>query len=375
MKIALFGGSFDPVHSEHIRMAQAAVSALGLDKLIVMPSYQAPHKAFGAHAEGKYRLEMCKIAFGKHDFAEVSDYELKAGGTSYTYLTCRAFAEKYPGSELFFLVGADMLSDFFTWKAPDDILAHATIAACGRGEALDPHLHEMFLARFGKDFAEIPFTGEAVSSTEIRVALAFGKRPNALCDGVYDYIRTHGLYAYPAIAPALALETEARREHSLRVAKLACRRARSLGIGEEKALLAAALHDCAKSIPAESPYLAGFTPPDEVPAPVLHQYTGAYIAEHTFGIRDEEILDAIRYHASGREDMTPLGKLIYLSDLLEEERRFPMVEYLRDLFWQDPDRCLEESLQYQLDYLQKTGGPIYWRSAAAYEWAKAHLKQ
>ena len=373
--MAIFGGSFDPFHTQHEGLVCAARKALGLGRVIVMPSFVAPHKRGGASADGKNRIEMCKIALGKYDFAEVSDYEIQAGGTSYTYLTCRAFAEKYPGAELFFLVGADMLSDFFTWKAPDDILAHVTLAACGRGETLDPRLHETFISRFGKDFAEIPFTGEAVSSTDIRVMLAFGKQPAALCGGVYEYIRAHGLYSYPAIAPALALEKQPRREHSFRVAKLACRRARSLGIGEGKALLAAALHDCAKYIALDDPLLAGCEVPADVPAPVVHQYTGAYLAEHAFGVGDGEILDAIRYHASGREDMTPLGKLIYLSDLLEEGRSFAGVEYLRDLFWRDLDRCLAESLRCQLAYLGEKGDPIYPLTRRAYEWIEAQLNK
>lgn len=375
MKVAIFGGSFDPIHSQHVALIRAAKTALGLDRVIVMPSFVAPHKRSGPSADGQSRLEMCKIALGGCDFAEVSDYEISSGGTSYTYLTCRAFAQKYPDAARFFLVGADMLSDFFAWREPEDILANVTLAACGRGTELDAGIHEEFRNRFGKDFAEIPFTGEAVSSTDIRVMLAFGKKPEALDDGVYSYIRAHGLYAHAAIAPALSFEKEGRREHSFRVAKLACRRARSLRIDEGKALLAAALHDCAKSIPADDPLLAGCELPADVPEPVVHQYTGAYLAEHLFGINDEEILDAIRYHASGREDMTPLGKLIYLADLLEEGRDFPGVEFLRELFWQDLDRCLAESLRRQLVYLEEKGAPIYPLTRSAYEWLEAELNR
>lgn len=160
----------------------------------------------------------------------------------------------------------------------------------------------VFIRCLAKTFS-LGFSGEAVSSTGIRVSLAFGKDPEALDERVLAFIRERGLYTHPAIAPALALEKPERREHSFRVAQMACARARSLRIPEEKALLAAALHDCAKYVPLSSPLLEGFPCPENVPPPVLHQYTGAYLAEQHFGIRDREVLDAIRYHTSGRAGM------------------------------------------------------------------------
>lgn len=372
MKIGLFGGSFDPIHSEHVEYVLAAKEFLALDRVIVIPSYIAPHKRGGSAASGKDRLAMCKIVFGKYDFAEVSDYEIRAGGTSYTYLTCRHFRDLYPNDTLFFLVGADMLENFFHWRNPEEILSCVTLAACGRGDSAPASLHEKFISRFGVDFIEVPFTGEAVSSTELRVALAFGKGHKALDEGVLTYIRQHGLYSHPAIAPALALERPMRREHSYRVALMACRRARSLGIPEEKALLAAALHDCAKYVSLdESPLLKDFPYYGNVPEQVLHQLTGAYLAQTLFGIDDEEILDAIRYHTTGRPKMGQLEKLIYLADMLEEGRDFPGVEGLRSLFWKDLDACLAGALEHQMEYLQKSGEPIFYLTERAYQWIKS----
>lgn len=367
MRLGIFGGSFDPVHREHTELVCAAREALSLDKVVVVPSYLAPHKRGGAAAGGEDRLAMLRLALRDLPFAEVSGFELASGGTSYTYLTCKHFAEEAPSAERFFLVGADMLEDFFTWKKPEAILQNVTLAACGRGAAQPSSLHERFLARFGKDFTEIPFTGDAVSSTEIRTAIAFGKRPAELDPAVYEYICERGLYAHPAILPALALEKPERREHSFRVALAAVKRARSLHIPEEKALLAAALHDCAKNLPADSPLLEGFVPPEGVPRPVLHQFAGAFLAERRFGIFDEEILDAIRYHASGREEMTPLGMLVYLADLVEDGRAFEGVEELRRLYREDLEACMLAALGRQISYLRAQGKEIYPLTERAYE--------
>lgn len=367
MKAAIFGGSFDPVHSEHRKLLQAAIEQFGLDRAFVMPTYRAPHKSAGSAASGQDRFRMCEIAFSSMEKVEVSDFELRAGGTSYSYLTCRRFAELFPDAERYFLVGADMLENFFFWKEPDDILRNVVLIACGRGDEGVKPLHTKFRERFRTDFSELEFCGGEVSSTDLRVALAFGKSPAALDPAVLAYIRERNLYSYEA-ARALELEKPARREHSYRVALMACKRAKSLNISFDKALLAALLHDCGKYVPRDSGLLEGFTPPADVPDPVLHQYTGAFLAEHRFGIRDEEILDAIRYHTSGRENMGTLEKLLYLADLLEEDRSFEGVEELRALFWQDLDECLRCALARQVEYLKTTKMPLYPLTLRAAAW-------
>lgn len=376
MRIAIFGGSFDPVHGEHVKYARAAKEQLGADKIIIVPSRVAPHKAGGARANGEDRLNMCKIAFRGIEGAEVSDFELTRKGTSYTYITCRHFRELYPDAELFFLVGADMMQDFFNWKNPRDILSDVTLAACGRGSAGTEEVALHFAEVFGKEVYRIAFTGKEISSTYLRVALAFEKECGL--DGeVLAYIRAHGLYRYPKIPAALALEKESRREHSFRVALMAVSRARSLKISQERVLLAAALHDCAKNLPPDSEYLRGFAlpegVPEPVPEPVLHQFTGAYLAQTLFGIEDGEILDAIRYHTTGRENMSTLEKLIYLSDLLEEGRTFRGAERLRKLFYEDLDACFLQSITEQIEYL-KQRGEVYPLTIRALEWAKRDSK-
>ena len=134
MRIAVFGGSFDPVHTEHIRLAQAAIEELGLDKLFVMPAHAPPHKPGKVLSPDNDRLEMCRLAFADNPKVTVSDYEIAKGGTSYTYLTCRHFKEVYQGAEIFWIVGTDMLRDFPTWRYPEDILKSVTLAVCGRAK-------------------------------------------------------------------------------------------------------------------------------------------------------------------------------------------------------------------------------------------------
>jgi predicted HD superfamily hydrolase involved in NAD metabolism len=159
------------------------------------------------------------------------------------------------------------------------------------------------------------------------------------------------------------------------VAHLAAKRALQLKISESKAIAAALFHDCAKNLGKDSPYLEGFALPTEwgeVPLTVYHQFAGAYVAEHTFGVSDEDVLNAIRYHTSARENMSELEKLIFLADMLEEERSYEGVELLRELFWQGHglDECLAEALFQTLEFLKTKKADIYPLTQKAYEFYK-----
>ncbi len=373
MRIGIFGGSFDPVHIEHVRMASSAIECLRLDKLYVVPAAQPPHKPWKRMTEDGVRLRALEIAFQEIEKAEICPYEIEQQGTSYTYLTCRYFRQKYPTAQLFFLVGTDMLRDFPSWKEPKDILSNATLAVCARAEEQGWQEREQaaFMQRFGQPFTSITYEGKAVSSTKLRVLLAADCTAlTQLPKGVEDYLRKTGVYQVKGAAEALALEKQSRAEHSLRVAYLAAERAPSLGIDERRAITAALFHDCAKNLEKDSPLLEGFSVDEPVPAPVLHQFTGAYVARTAFGIEDREVLDAIAYHTSGRARMSTLEKLTYLADALEEGRTYAGVERLRTLFWKKDglDECLRESLKSSLEKVRGSGEVPYRLTQEAYEY-------
>lgn len=370
MKIAIFGGSFDPVHQEHVNVAKSAIKSLDLDKLIVLPAYQPPHKIGHAISSAEDRLAMCRLAF-RFPKMEVSEYEIEREGTSYTYLTCRYFRERYPEAKLYFLVGTDMLENFYFWRNPEDILQHVTLAVCRRDRD-KKYLRaeqEKFSVRFHVPFAEVDYKGAPVSSTEIRTIARLGGSFGDLVPGeVRKYIKGKGLYRDEKLCRALNLENPARREHSVRVAVMAVQHAAAFGVDEERALLAAALHDVAKNLKADDPLLRGFVCPPDVPHSVVHQFSGAYVAEHLLGITDEGILNAIRYHTSGRPNMQSLEKLIFLSDLLESGRDFPGVDELRRLMESDPKACLFKALERQIAHIEERGFDVYPLTQKAYEY-------
>ncbi len=369
MKIGIFGGSFDPVHIEHVRLAERAIDELHLDKLLIMPAFAPPHKLYKVLAPDADRLQMCRLAFANVKKAEVCDFEMQQGGTSYTYLTCRHFKNEYPSAQLFWLVGTDMLRDFPTWKNPESILNDVTLAVCARNEKESWLEKERaaFYARFQKDFAVISYNGADVSSTQIRVLAGAGENIAHLVGGnVAEYIKDKRLYAIQNAALALSGEAPKRKAHSLRVALVAAKRCSTLPILERNAIAASLFHDCAKNILPTDTRLSGLVLPSEwgqVPESVWHQFAGAYLAEYAFGVQDEDILNAIRYHTSGRENMSVLEKLIFLADMVEEERSYDVVENIRAAFWkqgeENLDRCLELALDETVAFLKRKNAYVY----------------
>lgn len=372
MKIAIYGGAFNPVHKEHINMALEAKRELGLDKVIVVPTNLSPHKSGSLTASARDRLKMCRLAFERYAGFEVSDCEIKRGGVSYSYVTCRRFKKLYPQAEIYFIMGADMLKSFGSWREPEEILKCVTPLVCARENSAELKTYiKSFSARFKSGITSFKYVGKEVSSTKVRALAALGEDISGFVpEEVKNLIRSRKLYAMPEVWGVKKLLTEERWQHTVRVAVLAAEYARRANVFEYDAILAAALHDCAKYLGEGAPELKGFEFPAGVPAPVMHQYTGAYAAEHTFGVTDKNVLNAIRYHTSGRENMSNLEKLIFLSDLLEDGRDFEGVDYLRTLFKKDMDECLFAALEHQLDYLEQQKKPVYALTKRAYEYLK-----
>lgn len=122
MKIGIFGGSFNPIHLGHVRVAKNAVESLGLDKLLVIPAAVSPFKTESKAAEFYDRLEMAKAIFAAVDKAEVDDRELKRGGISYTIDTVKEIAAENPGAELYLVIGEDSEEGLPRWKDYDELM-------------------------------------------------------------------------------------------------------------------------------------------------------------------------------------------------------------------------------------------------------------
>lgn len=197
MRTGLFGGTFNPVHNGHVAAMKAFCAAARLERLIVMPAGTPPHKRFEREVSDADRLEMLKLAAGT--LGEVSDYEMKKEGKSYTVETLEYLQSVYPNDDFFLYMGSDMLLGFETcWKRAEDIMKMCSIAAFSRTGDDFERLKE-YAGRLKKEYgAGIEVFGYkpvVVSSSQIRAMLARGEDisglvPKAVC----EYIKEKGLY-------------------------------------------------------------------------------------------------------------------------------------------------------------------------------------
>jgi nicotinate-nucleotide adenylyltransferase len=168
MKLGIFGGSFDPVHLGHLLVAQAAVEELGLDKLIFIPAAVSPFKPENKITDGKTRLRWLRLALAGKTNCEIDDQEIRRGGISYTIDTLRDYVKKFPGAQLFFLIGTDNAAKLNKWRDANELARLAEFVAVPRPGDATPIFPPPFRGRVLKGF---PF---GVSSSEIRARIQAG---------------------------------------------------------------------------------------------------------------------------------------------------------------------------------------------------------
>jgi nicotinate-nucleotide adenylyltransferase len=189
LKIGLFGGSFDPVHLGHLLVAQAAIEELGLDRLYFIPAAQSPFKPESKPAPANARLQLLRLALAGRTNCEIDEQEVRRGGVSYTVDTLRDYAKRFPGMELFYLIGTDHVAKLGQWREPNELAKLAEFVVIPRpGE--QP-------ATFPKPFRGHPIRGFpfGVSSLEIRARIKSGLPIDTLVPpGVAEAIRAAKLY-------------------------------------------------------------------------------------------------------------------------------------------------------------------------------------
>ena len=343
MRIGIMGGTLDPVHNGHIEVALAAKRLLKLDRVMLLPAGDPPHKAHPTLKRD--RLNMARIAAEGAEGLFVSDIEIAREGTTFTVDTLRELTQREPDTRWYYLIGADTLTVLDSWRHFEKVAGMCTFAVIGRAdEPADMNRVHALEQQYGARFEVLPFNGPDISSTQIRDRVAKGEDISALVpQGVADYIREHLLYmanlSREEICAALkATLKPGRYTHTLGVAETALRLAPRYGVDPARAELAGLLHDCAKYMPIDEmrKLVVGAVPDaDEEEletVSVLHAPAGAVWAAREFGVQDRGILSAIRKHTLGDAQMSALDALIYTADFIEPNRTpFPGLAEVRSL--------------------------------------------
>ncbi len=190
-RIGLFGGTFDPVHKGHIRIAQEAREALQLDRVVMIPCALSPHKTDGPKpVPGQSRMEMIRIACEPYPWMSVDACELDREGESYSWQTAEHFRARFPTARLFWILGEDQWQALPRWSNPEQLASLVEFIVFARN-------HRTPAPRDGVKAWFLPESHTA-SATEIRNELhgaVAGDRAHPWIDpAVMEYIRAHGLY-------------------------------------------------------------------------------------------------------------------------------------------------------------------------------------
>ncbi|MEE8558679.1 MAG: nicotinate-nucleotide adenylyltransferase [Myxococcota bacterium] len=209
MTLGVFGGTFNPVHFAHLRVAEEVREALGLARILWVPAADPPHKR-GDTAPVRHRLEMVRIATATNPCFEVLDLELRRRGPSYTVDTLRELLERYPGAHLWFVIGTDAIEEIESWSRPDEVFEIASMAVVSRPGRprvpLETLLPRRLAAPFrvgpnglehqsGHELRLVPVSSLEISASDVRRRVERGASIRYLIpEPVIEYIDKHQLY-------------------------------------------------------------------------------------------------------------------------------------------------------------------------------------
>ena len=369
MTIAIYGGSFNPPHLGHRAAAETVREQLRPDRLLVIPDQIPPHKELPEGSPtAEERLRLCKLNFADIPGVEISDCELRREGVSYTADTVERLREVFPEDELWLVLGTDMLLCFDHWYRFRYLLEQSSLAVLCRSDGEREQVEKkaaQLRVDYGANVRILPHEPVEISSAEIRVLLPRRLGTESLAESVYAEIIRHRWYgAQPELSwlreQAYAMLKSKRIAHVAGCESEAVALAMRWGEDPELAAEAAILHDITKNLNAEEQLqlcsLYGLQPdPTELESPaVLHAITAAAYAEDHFGV-SEAVKNAIRWHCTGRPDMTLLEKIVWLADFTEPTRDFPGVDSVRALAREDLDLALRTAFGMTLRFIEERG--------------------
>ena len=381
-RVGLFGGTFDPPHIGHRLILQAAAATKFFDKIIVVPAAVPPRKSIINVSMSSYRYEMTNIMVDNYDFdtlVTVSDIELRRKDKSYTIDTIREIKrESCNETEVYLICGSDILYEIETWYKPNELLSETGLfvarrPAIGQTEQEDKANEIRSGYRTDIRFFDAPLID--VSSSVIRDMFkgSFSGLSEYIDPEIETWINTNHIYDSDFDMKCLSEESMTilagyeiklreylssyRLIHSVNTMRMCVSLAVTNGHPPFKCAVAGLLHDCAK-------YKHGCNG-------IQHSYDGSEIVSTEFGIKDEEILDAVKFHTTSRARAGMTEKIVFVADKIEPSRNFRRIEELRELSYSDLDIGYRECLKDIIVSLESKGLKAHRDTYEAYEEMKS----
>lgn len=196
--IGIMGGTFDPVHNAHLALARQAYEQFGLDEIWMLPNGNPPHKRDTRQADMECRMEMLRLAIREIPYLKLCDVEQSGQEYHYTYETLEKLKERYPDTVFYFIMGADSLFEFDTWREPGIISQNCILLAAVRDhrrrEEIEERIREL-QRRYGAKIHILNTPNMDIASEDIRKALAEDRKISHLVPAAVEaYINRKQLY-------------------------------------------------------------------------------------------------------------------------------------------------------------------------------------
>lgn len=343
MKIAILGGSFDPIHQGHIAMAHHVLRHHLASEVWFMVTGSTPLKKRKL-TPFALRVKMVEAAIAHERHMRVCTLEGEREGTSYTVDTVRECKRRFPHHEFVWLIGNDQAQQLSRWKDIEEVSKAITFYVFPRDE-------ETITCAYPHQTMTMKLWD--ISSTSIRSGHHLWLVPKA----VRKIMAEQYLYVESF---AQGHMSERRFQHSKSVAELCVTLAKAHGVDVQKAYVAGMLHDICKEWGRERMrcYLNALDPHCLAQAaPIWHGYAGAYYVRQAFGIHDRDIFKAIYYHVTGA-DHSKLAMIVYAADKLDPSRGYDSSQTIA-LCKRDLKAGYEQVKEQQLQYIKKEQEAIH----------------
>lgn len=348
MKIIIFGGSFDPIHNQHLAIINNAYKQLKPDLVLIVPSHKSPLKKRVLTAVN-HRLKMIELAIADYPWIKINTCELQRQGVSYTYDTVVAIQEKYGlEHDYYLLIGSDQANQLQLWHQIEELKTKVTFVIANRETfSWNVDLYNNFnVVLLTKPFLNI-------NASKIRKGAS-----KALNSAVLSYINDNLLYYQERLRSQV---DERRYQHCLNVGAMAVKLAKQYQVNSSLAEIAGVYHDITKQwdLKQQRYYLEKYLPTfiTEPPA-TWHAKTAAFYLEHNLGYSNHEILTAISKHTTGDVIMSELDKIIFIADKISIERTYPEVNQFRDLAFKNLDQAFQEIFNFHYERIKNHGSDI-----------------
>lgn len=340
MRIAVLGGSFDPIHNGHLQIAKTAMKTLPIDEVWFMPTHFSPLKN-GQCVSFADRANMVRLVIRPYRHMRLCTLENEWDKPSYTIRTVKELLRRYPQHSFSWLIGDDQAKKFDQWKDHEELKQLIPFYVFSREDTS----YDLC-----KGLIRVPMDLVAISSSQIRQGSGLSMVPNP----VRNYMGKHGLYLEEMVQ---AFMSEKRFQHSVSVAKLCVRLAHAHGLDTHIAYIMGLVHDVCKELPKTQAeiWMRHHLPAklEEESAAIWHGYIGADAVRRIFHIYDKRIYEAVYHHVKGRGH-TDYDRILFIADKLDPSRGYDSSKEI-ELSCQDLKKGFAVVKQQQLAYLKKEG--------------------